>query len=198
MKHELRPAESVATHAYCPTCKQESAIDRSRHCLWCGGETTTRKRGGWKRPDKTAYITDTQLRALHLAHVNGASIRELGRRVWQRAGYASEKSAANAISEGFKRLGLPARDRIEATVKASYKHGKGARDNKAAYKRWKRRQEGHARPCRGVKTQPPEVGRPCRRFALADSDYCRSHDPRFAEARAAELEQARARIGASP
>lgn len=28
MKHELRPAESAATHAYCPTCAEESASEQ--------------------------------------------------------------------------------------------------------------------------------------------------------------------------
>jgi hypothetical protein len=86
-----------------------------------------------------ARLTAAQVRAAHRLHVEaGLSIRELGRQMWERFGYANEKSCANSLSDLFKRAGLPARDRIEATVAASTTHGRGARADKAAYKRWHR------------------------------------------------------------
>jgi hypothetical protein len=86
-----------------------------------------------------ARLTAAQVRAVHRLHVEaGLSVRELGRQMWQRFGYSSPQSCANSLSDLFKRAGLRARDRVEATVAASTTHGHGARAEKAAYKRWHR------------------------------------------------------------
>jgi len=86
-----------------------------------------------------ARLTAAQVRAAHRLHIEGGlSIRELGRQMWERFGYASPQSCSNSLSDLFKRAGLQARDRVEATVKASTTHGRGARADKAAYKRWHR------------------------------------------------------------
>lgn len=90
-----------------------------------------------------AKLTAAQVRAAHRVHIEaGVSIRELGRLMWERFGYASPQSCSNCLSDLFKRAGLKARDRVDATVKASTKHGRGARNNKAAYKRWHRATSG--------------------------------------------------------
>ena len=65
---------------------------------------------------KDAKLTRAQVVAAHRLHVEaGLSIRELGRQLWERNGYSSAKSCANALSSLFATVGLPARDRIEAT-----------------------------------------------------------------------------------
>ena len=77
---------------------------------------------------KDAKLTRDQVVAAHRLHTEGGySIRALGRLLWQRYGYASEKSCANSLSDLFATVGLPARDRIEATRIASTTHGRGAR-----------------------------------------------------------------------
>ena len=86
-----------------------------------------------------AKLTRNQTLAAYRLHTEGGySIRELGRLLWERYGYASPHSCSNSLSDLFNRLHRPARDRVEATVAASTTHGKGARGNKAAYKRWHR------------------------------------------------------------
>lgn len=174
------------THAWCPACAEEVAIDRSSRCLWCDAETTEspvtpKRRGGWKRPDKVARVTEAQLRALHLVHVQqGLSIRELGRRIWERVGYASEKSAANSISAGWKRLGLRARPKSEATALANVQRrtpGSPGVSDRAAHKRWARERNGGQRRCAGEKLTYPGKGRPCERWAMLGSDFCLQHDP---------------------
>ena len=86
-----------------------------------------------------AKLTAAQVRAAHRVHIEaGISLRELGRQLWERFGYSSPQSCSNSLSDLFKRAGLKARDRVDATVKASTTHGLGARANKAAYKRWHR------------------------------------------------------------
>ncbi len=86
-----------------------------------------------------AKLTRDQAVALHRIHIEGGlSIREIGRQIWQRYGYANAHSCANSLSDLFARLHRPARDRIDAVKVASTTHGRGARNDKAAYKRWHR------------------------------------------------------------
>lgn len=60
------------------------------------------------RRSAQAKLTDRKLRALHLLHTRGGfSIRELGRRVWEREGFLSARGAEISIRRGFARLYLP-------------------------------------------------------------------------------------------
>lgn len=189
------------THGWCASCSEDSAVNAGGgECLWCGGPTVRRsgKRRG-KPVGVYGKLTDAQLKALHRFHRDhGVSIRELGRRVWEAAGYASEKSAANAISDGFKRLRLPAMPRELAVRKANESRrspeSPGTKD-RAAYKRWRRKRDGGYRPCQGAKLTPPEVGRPCERYALTASDFCRFHSPDLRAAVVAKAAEMRSRIG---
>jgi hypothetical protein len=124
---------------------------------------------------------------------HGLSLRRCAERLWPDTGYASPKSCAAMLAEQWRIRDWPLRDRIAATVTASYRHGK-ARD--PVHRRRQRKARGEIRgvQCAGTKTTSPQLGRPCQRAALADSQYCHSHDPRFAEAREATLELARAAI----
>lgn len=173
------------THGYCPECREDSAIGFDGSCLWCGGPTQQRsrvKRGGWQRPDlRGAKYTEDQLRVLHLAHERGESINALAKQTYERVGYKSHGSAASAICREWKRMGLRARDRIEATVRASTKHGlspkHGPRPGYAAYKRRVLRGEADQPDCIGVRSQPPRKGEPCGRPSMVGSDFCFNHDP---------------------
>jgi hypothetical protein len=96
----------------------------------------------WPSPHPLRRLTPEQVAAAHVLHLGGMSIRELGRQLYERNGYASAKSCSMALCDAFKRAGLHRRDRIEATVIASTTHGRGSRSDKAAYKRWHRETYG--------------------------------------------------------
>lgn len=107
--------------------------------------SAVKSRGGGSRYRlrTDAKLTRAQIVAAHRLHIEaGLSIRELGRRLYERYGYASPRSCANSLSDLFATVGLSARDRVEATRLASTTHGKGARADKAAYKRWHRAEFG--------------------------------------------------------
>lgn len=161
-----------------------------------------------RRRSVPAKLTDQQLKAAHRLHdLGGLSIRELGRRGWQAWGYSSPRSAAMALSTGFARLRLPARDRIQAATGASLAHGNATRAKRDAshpdhpdyleHRKALRRASGEVRGvrCAATRTQYPRKGAPCGRWALADSGHCRNHDPRYAETVAADLAAARAKLG---
>lgn len=168
------------THAYCSHCKEESAIGRNGHCLWCDQPTGEAKRRG-KPAGVYGRLTDEHIRVIHRYHERGYSIRALGRQIYEKMGYASAESAAMAISDGFKRLHLTAQAQPEAT--ASSNRRRAAKDspgkaNSTEYKRWLRKKNGGMRPCQGVRKNYPNKGRPCQRYALKDSDFCLQHDPK--------------------
>ena len=198
--------ESRDTHAWCPACREESAIDKRRRCLWCGGPTKQRtRRGGWKRPDIAgSRYSEEQLRALHVAHMRGASINALAKQTYERVGYASPGTAATTISREWKRLGLRARDRIEQTVLSSTKHGRKRRNvtnaEQNAYRRWLAKQRGWKavqgpgqERCAGIRRNHPRKGEPCERPAMEGSRYCWAHDPAAEAARVEHLAEMRSR-----
>jgi len=196
------------THAFCPVCGEESAIDAERRCLWCRGETVERRRrGGWTRPDlRGSRYTEAQLRALHLAHMRGSSIRSLAKRTYRKAGYRSFRSAELAIGREWRRLGLAARDRIEQVVISSTKHGRAPRRRTSVedsyYRRWLRERRGWrairgpGRPrCKGRRLSYPRKGEPCLRPAMEGSEYCAQHDPARREERLVHMAAMRERAG---
>jgi hypothetical protein len=188
----------TAERLWCASCKSEvSATDAEGRCLWCGEPATPRRRGGWRRPDRQGLFSAEQLRLLHRLHrERGVSIRELGRQSFEQAGYKTAKSAASAISAGWKRLGLIARGRIEQTQRSCTIHGLARRTgSKAAYKRLLRERKGLRPRCKATKRGAPGRGRPCSRPAMHGSEYCVSHDPDRAGRREAQLARMRARIG---
>lgn len=171
----------------------------------CGEQPTERAWTYRNRPGKPIGVhgrmTSEQIRAAHLLHVReGVSIRELGRLLWERFGYASAKACANSLSKSFRLHGLAARDRVEATVMASTVHGLATREAKRAYtpefaahRNAQRRAD--APPCAGVRTQYPRKGEPCQNRAMIGSIYCRQHEPSLDEERRRMLEIARQRLG---
>lgn len=140
------------THWYCPTCNEDCPVDSDLSCLWCATPTRKAKRKGGTPPGVYGKLSDDQLRALHRFHADGGlSIRELGRRVWEKAGYASWESAAHGIRIGFNRLHLTVHKRSHQDLQVPR--------------------------CSAVKSSPPGVGRRCRSFVAAGSEFCRLHDP---------------------
>jgi hypothetical protein len=61
-------------------------------------------------PDNPSWfvskLSDEQVLELHAINVAGASVREIARRIWVKAGYKSAEAAAFGIRTGFRRLGL--------------------------------------------------------------------------------------------
>ncbi len=168
----------------------------SGKCVWC--DTPTAPRAPRRRGKPTGvygYLTDTQVRAVHRLYADGMSLRACAARIFPRTRYASERSCANALHDHFVRLGLPRRDRIEATVAASTRHGLARNPQ---HRRELRRASGEiaGRTCDGRKMTYPGKGRPCRRPALAGSDYCIGHDPERRAEVVATLADARARRAA--
>jgi hypothetical protein len=165
--------------------------------LYPDHEPAGRVRGG-RRTGVPRKLTDEQIRAAHRLHIDGGlSIRELGRRLYERYGYSSPQSLANCLCAAFDLLGLDARDRIQAVRAVSTVHGKATREHRdRAHTRAGRVRRGEIldRPrCAAVRTQHPRKGQPCGNRALADSDYCWGHDPRYEQQRQAILEDARRR-----
>jgi hypothetical protein len=137
------------------------------------------------------YYSEDRLRAMHVRHrEQGVSINALAKESYKDAGYTTHTSAATAISREWKRMGLPARDRIEQTVIASTKHGHKARsvsrDEQNAYRRWRAarkgwnslRGPGQGR-CKGIKRgyRGGNKGERCKHPAMEGSEYCAQHDP---------------------
>lgn len=188
---------------WCPKCREETGLYEKGFCQWC--DTPLRHKAG-RKPGSGSKLSETQLRALHVAHVeHDRSINELAKSIYAKVGYKSHHGCAVAISNGWKRLGLQARGRIEMTVLKSLKHGRAGRAQQrehgpdyAAYRREQKRKNGetHGRRCEGVRQWPPRKGQPCNRNALWDSNYCYQHDPRNKAAIEAHLEKARSRIAA--
>jgi hypothetical protein len=144
-------------------------------------EPLPERRGGWKRPDKWCRYSRDQLRVLYKIHLeHDQSINALAKATYEKLGYSSHGSAASAISNGWKRMGLKARDRIEMCRIASTIHGRAPKHGpRPGYKTFLCNQRGYEwrPPCKGIKRQPPRKGSPCLRSAMEGSDYCVAHDP---------------------
>lgn len=194
---------------FCRHCDDEVTTGPDNICPFCESNTREKAkpvRGGWSRPDRRgSKYTETQLRALHVAHLRGRSINALARQTYEQVGYATHGTAANAISRQWKHLGLAARDRIEQAVLSSTKHGRKRRNQtnveQNAYRRWHAKQmgwnalQGPGRPrCAGVRTQHPDKGGPCERAAMEGSEYCLQHDPARRAEVVSHLEAVRANI----
>jgi hypothetical protein len=96
-------------------------------------------------------LKDRHIEVLHQMHTErGVSIRELGRFIWERAGFASAEAAARAITRAFDRMHLPARPYAES--------------------RELTRRKGE-RLCEEVKAS----GESCGNFAMVGSSLCWGH-----------------------
>jgi hypothetical protein len=152
--------EDLLTHGYCTRCREEVPVDAERGCMWCGKQAW-RSRSG-VRPGTGTKLTDAQLRHLHTLYEQGATLAELGRRVWRHAGYRNAESGKEGIRHGWKRLHLPTSGQRAAV---------------------------HRR-CSGVKARGPRKGKRCTKHTMFGSDYCREHDPARRQEVLAQAERA--------
>lgn len=155
----------------CTVCEKRAPKGTLMRVVKPGGKRRGKPRG------KYGKMTELQVRAVHIAHwEQRVPINELGRRFWDRFGYASANACASSLSRSFKDLGLQTHDRIEMTVQASTIHGmKRRKGNSAAYKRFRAGQKGeqYDAPCTGTTSR----GKPCRVRAMIGKDVCQFHDP---------------------
>lgn len=122
--------------------------------------------GGWgPEPGRGSLLSDENVLALHRLHIEGGvSIRELARRIYRKAGYASWEAAMHGIRRGFRRLGLEAQRRHPTELAI------------------------RPRLCVDQKSN----GEPCEAFAVTGRDRCWPHENReIAKQRIAQANQAR-------
>lgn len=111
------------------------------------GSDEAGRRGGGCPAGKYGRLSDDELRELHHRHVEaGISQKALGREIAAR--YASPESAAVAISNGWARLGLTARNRPQGLAR-----------------------------CEAVTKHGPRQGQRCLRSVLTDGRFCLMHEP---------------------
>jgi hypothetical protein len=174
----------------CPRCGGPKGL-QAHMC----GSCRKRQRGGYNRGRSggghPVHISEELLAEARRMYANGLSLRQVAPELHPRTGYKTIASCAEALYGHFKRRGWKLRLQREVTAARNYKHGrkprKQTREQQNAYRRWLADQrgwqavQGPGRPrCKGVKQNQPGKGRPCRRHALSDSEYCHSHDPRAA------------------
>lgn len=190
------------THQWCDRCGEEVPIDsQSGLCLWCDTPTRVKERRkvAKARPGdgRLSRITEERARLLNRIHIEqGVSMNRLAETLWGQLGYASQRSCLGAISAAFKRHGLPARDRIEATVAASRTHGLAPKHGPRPGYRTYLRRVIHGEPerrCEGCYTLGERAGERCEKPPMADSRFCFGHDPRLAEQREGQLKAMRAK-----
>jgi hypothetical protein len=190
----------------CPRCGGPKGLQSHM----CGG-CRSGQRGGYNRGragggGRTVHITEELLAEARRLYARGLSLRQVAAELHPRTGYKTVASCAEALYGHFKRRGWKLRPQREVTAARNYKHGrkprKQTREQQNSYRRWLADQrgwqavQGAGRPlCKGVKTTSPGKGRPCRRHALADSEYCHSHDPRRTLERQAATARMRACVG---
>lgn len=100
-------------------------------------------RGGytWPKPHPLRKITTAQARAAWVCHYDGGlSLRELGRQLWERFGYASPHSCAVALEQAWKREGWPIRSRLEAVRLENARRGYVTGRDRNTYRRQRRAQ----------------------------------------------------------
>lgn len=136
---------TVLVQSWCPTCEEWTVTDVGRPCIWCD-TTTVAKRGGWKRPDmhKRSHISPAQARAIHAAHLDGRSLRDISDHVWETLGYASAKSCLEGIRYALKREGLKYRSRADATrISNTQRSMRNPGETDLEFRRRRRREYGY-------------------------------------------------------
>lgn len=188
----------------CPRCggPKRPQAHRCRECRkQRRGGYNRGRRGGGGRP---VHIDEELLAEARRLYAKGLSLGQVAAEIHPRTGYKTVRSCADALYGHFRRRGWKLRPQREVTAARNYKHGRKARaqtrEEQNAYRRWLSEQrgwstlQGPGRPlCKGKKLHPPNKDRPCEHHALADSEYCHSHDPRYALERQAHTARMRSR-----
>lgn len=193
----------------CPRCNGPKGL-QANMCGKCrrkqaGGYNRGRS-GGGGRP---VHIDEELLAEARRVYASGLSLRQVAAELHPRTRYKTVASCAEALYGHFKRRGWKLRSQRQVAAARNYKHGRKrraqTREQQNSYRRWLAEQrgwqaiQGPGRPyCKAVKVTGPGKGRPCRRRALADSEYCYSHDPRRAFERQVATARMRCRIGTQP
>lgn len=149
-----------------------------------------------RQHNKSARLSEADIRRIQWRHYVGyESLRSICRELWQEKGYASDKSMLNTVCDTLKAYGLKKRSPSEMTAHTNRMRSMRLEgETKNEFKRRRRLELGqaHGRVCEGVKTRAGKGrGERCQHSALNDSSYCRYHDPRYAEANAEHLANAR-------
>lgn len=180
--------------AWCPLCRCVEATTSDGSCVWCGtqtgGNTVYELRSQRAHAGVPYLVDDDVLLEARRLYLTGMSFRRVAAELHSRTAYRTDKVFANALHQCFAYRGWKARDRVAATVAASWRHGL---HGDPAHRARLRRKTGEIRGvmCQGVRAQYPRKGEPCGRAALAGRDYCMAHDPELEEWRHATLARAR-------
>lgn len=78
-------------------------------------------------PSPVSLIPDQEARELHARHLAGESLRQLARDRAACWGYRTAASAAEGLRLAWRRLGLPARPRLDVVRDVSTRHGDSTR-----------------------------------------------------------------------
>jgi hypothetical protein len=175
----------------CPRCGGPKGL-QAHTCGRCrrkqAGGYNHGHQGGGGRP---VHIDEELLTEAGRLYTGGLSLRQVAAELHPRTGYKTVASCAEALYGHFQRRGWKLRPQREVTAARNHKHGRKprgqTREQQNSYRRWLAEQrgwqaiQGPGRPlCKGVKVSPQAKGSPYRCRALADSEYCSSHDPRRA------------------
>jgi hypothetical protein len=193
--------------AYCAACGEQAIFTSSStpRCTWCDTPrpaepepvTPPAASSGGNAPG-AFWLSETQIRDAHQAHVAGKSIRSIAADLARGTRYTPH-SLTSTLPREWKRRGWFVRTKLDATILSSTVHGLLPRDQAKrdkAYVASQRRARGEVRDvqCAAIKTRYGKGrGERCRRYALAGDEYCIAHSPARAQERAAHLEAARAR-----
>lgn len=187
--------------AYCPHCRRPTTIDTHGRCMHIacdqivlGGTLPVVKRGPAAR-----YISAALLHEAYDLYLQGYSTRRVAALIVDRTGYANARTCAVQLCSQWRQMGWPLRDRIQATVAVSFKHGLASRDpatRDAAHRRRMRVARGEIQDiqCAAIKTRYGKGrGERCRRPAMLDGAYCHNHEPRLRDLVHSHLAELRAR-----
>lgn len=182
---------------YCPHCRDHTTVADDGRCLFCdqtvlSGSTLNTKRGPAAR-----NITPRVLRDAYELYLDGLSLRRVAAAIWPRTTYANERTLAVQLSEQWRQLGWPLRDRVAATIGAHYIHGRARRASRdAAYHHDIRVASGEIQDlqCAAIKTRYGKGrGEQCQSHALKGGTYCHAHEPARRDQRNAQLADMRTR-----
>jgi len=179
--------------AFCFQCGDDTVVTRSGHCSWCDEKIANATTPSRYPTGRKSYIgTEEFYRATYERYLEVRSLRRVCQDIWQDAGYTSLKSCHNSLWEAFRARGWQMYTRSYARTT----HGLARRGRvDPNHKRLMRLKRGEirGRTCAGHRTQYPQKGAPCKRWATTGSDYCWQHDPANQERIHAHLDQIRQR-----